>query len=136
MTSASAEMHTYYAARAPYYDAVYLKPERQDDIAFLRTHLPERLQGRDVLEVACGTGYWTRHIAPLARRMVATDGTAEPLEFARLRRREPKPLPSAWPMPMNCPRNWASSMQRSQDCGFPMCRSGRARSFCAACIGA
>jgi len=85
MTSASAEMHTYYAAREPYYDAVYLKPERQDDIAFLRTHLPERLQGRDVLEVACGTGYWTRHIAPLARRMVATDGIAEPLEFARLR---------------------------------------------------
>lgn len=85
MTHASAEMHAYYAARAPYYDAVYLKPERQEDIALLRNHLPERLQGREVLEVACGTGYWTQHIAPCARRMVATDGTAEPLEFACLR---------------------------------------------------
>lgn len=78
-------MHAYYAARAPYYDAVYLKPERREDIAFLSGHLPSRLAGRSVLEVACGTGYWTRHIARSALRMVATDGTAEPLEFARLR---------------------------------------------------
>ncbi len=85
MTHASPEMQAYYAARAPYYDAVYLKPERHADIAFLSSHLPSRLKGRDVLEVACGTGYWTQHIAPAARRLTATDGTAEPLEFARLR---------------------------------------------------
>jgi ubiquinone/menaquinone biosynthesis C-methylase UbiE len=78
-------MQAYYAARAPYYDAVYLKPERRADIAFLAAHLPERLRGRNVLEVACGTGYWTQHIAPAAARMVATDVTAEPLSFARLR---------------------------------------------------
>lgn len=85
MTHASPEMRSYYAARAPYYDAVYLKPERREDIAFLSTHLPSRLAGRHVLEVACGTGYWTQHIAPVAARMVATDATPEPLEFARLR---------------------------------------------------
>ena len=86
MTShASAEMHAYYAARAPYYDAVYLKPERREDIAFLSAHLPERFRGRTLLEVACGTGYWTQHIATSVAHMVATDGTAEPLEFARLR---------------------------------------------------
>lgn len=85
MRIASPEMQAYYAARAPYYDAVYLKPERQRDIAFLSQHLPERLAGRSVLELACGTGYWTQHIAPAAARMVSTDGTAEPLEFARLR---------------------------------------------------
>lgn len=78
-------MHAYYAERAPYYDAVYLKPERQADIAFLSRHLPERLAGRSLLEVACGTGYWTQHIAPACAEIVATDGTAEPLEFARLR---------------------------------------------------
>jgi demethylmenaquinone methyltransferase/2-methoxy-6-polyprenyl-1,4-benzoquinol methylase len=78
-------MHAYYAARAPYYDAVYSKPERRGDIEFLAKHLPQRFSGRQVLEVACGTGYWTQHIAPVAARMVATDGTAEPLEFARLR---------------------------------------------------
>lgn len=62
---------------------MYLKPERAQDIAFLSAHLPERLRGREVLEVACGTGYWTRHITPAAKRLVATDATAEPLAFAR-----------------------------------------------------
>lgn len=85
MTGVGAELHAYYAARAPYYDAVYLKPERREDIAFLSAHLPERLRARAVLEVACGTGYWTQHIAPAAARMVATDLLAEPLAFARLR---------------------------------------------------
>ncbi len=82
---ASPEMRAYYAARAPYYDDVYLKPERAEDLAFLQTYLPQRLEGRDVLEVACGTGFWTQHIARTARRVAATDWTAEPLEFARLR---------------------------------------------------
>lgn len=85
MNQTSTEMQAYYAARAPYYDAVYLKPERREDIAFLARHLPRRLAGRAVLEVACGTGYWTQHIAPSAPRMVATDAIPEPLAFARLR---------------------------------------------------
>ena len=59
MSLKSAEMLAYYAARAPYYDAVYSKPERREDIAYLTTYLPERLRGRTVLEIACGTGYWT-----------------------------------------------------------------------------
>jgi demethylmenaquinone methyltransferase/2-methoxy-6-polyprenyl-1,4-benzoquinol methylase len=78
-------MKEYYAARAPYYDAVYQKPERREDIAFLSKHLPGRFLGRKILEVACGTGYWTQYIAPASLSMVATDLTAEPLELARLR---------------------------------------------------
>lgn len=85
MTDASRDMQSYYAARAPYYDAVYLKPERRADIAFLAMHLPSRFAGRRVLEVACGTGYWTQFVALRAQLIVATDVLAEPLEFARLR---------------------------------------------------
>jgi SAM-dependent methyltransferase len=85
VADASAEMRAYYAARAPYYDAVYLKPERAKDIAFLFDYLPAVFAGRSVLEVACGTGYWTQHIAGTAARLVATDTAAEPLAFARLR---------------------------------------------------
>ena len=85
MTHASPDMQAYYAARAPYYDAVYLKPERRADLAFLSSHLPSRLAARHVLEVACGTGYWTQFIGAAAAAMVATDAVAEPLEFARLR---------------------------------------------------
>lgn len=76
-------MKAYYAARAPYYDEVYGKPERREDIAFLREYLPATFAGRTVLEVACGTGYWTQHIAPAASGMTATDAVAEPLELAK-----------------------------------------------------
>jgi SAM-dependent methyltransferase len=72
----------YYAARAAEYDDVYLKPERQDDLASLRTILRELLQGHSVLEVACGTGYWTAEIAETASHVHATDVNASVLEIA------------------------------------------------------
>jgi len=78
-------MQTYYATRAPYYDEVYLKPERREDIAFISAYLAQRLHGRRVLEVACGTGYWTQHIAKTATFVHATDATHEPLAFAKHR---------------------------------------------------
>jgi len=78
-------MREYYAARAPIYDEVYLRPERQADLDELRRRIPGWFAGRSVLEVACGTGYWTQFIAPVCSRMTATDAVAEPLAFARLR---------------------------------------------------
>ncbi len=85
MSATDEPIKSYYAARAPYYDDVYDRPERREDIAFLREHLPSVFAGRSVLEVACGTGYWTQHIAPAAATMTATDAVAEPMEFARRR---------------------------------------------------
>lgn len=85
MPSVDPAMQQYYATRAPYYDAVYDKPERRADIAFLKQHLPSRLAQRSVIEVACGTGYWTQFIAPAATSYLAIDSTPEPLEFAKLR---------------------------------------------------
>lgn len=82
---ADAAMRAYYAARAPIYDEVYLRPERQDDLRWLRDRIGPWFAGRAVLEVACGTGYWTQFIAPAATRMTATDALDEPLAFARLR---------------------------------------------------
>lgn len=85
MKSADTSMREYYAARAPIYDEVYLRPERQADLDELRRRIPGWFAGRSVLEVACGTGWWTQFIAPAASRMTATDAVAEPLAFARLR---------------------------------------------------
>ncbi len=48
---------TYYARRAPHYDTLYTKPERQTDLAQLKQHLQTALSNRNVLEIACGTGY-------------------------------------------------------------------------------
>ena len=81
----SAAMQRYYAQRAPIYDAVYAKPERQAELRRLERWLPRLLARRTVLEVACGTGYWTQFIAPRAARLTATDATAEPLARARQR---------------------------------------------------
>jgi ubiquinone/menaquinone biosynthesis C-methylase UbiE len=83
--SSSDAMHAYYSKRAPYYDAVYEKPERAQDVSFLRTFLPRYFENRNVLEVACGTGYWTQHLAHVAQRIVATDANEQPLAIARER---------------------------------------------------
>src|SRR5262252_2575262 len=85
MSDLDSAIKAYYATRAPYYDDVYDKPERRNDLAFLKRHLPSRFAGQSVIEVACGTGYWTQYIAPVASRLVATDALAEPLDFAKQR---------------------------------------------------
>lgn len=78
-------MRDYYASRAPEYDRVYLKPERQADLDAIRQWLPPLFAGKSVLEVACGTGYWTRYLAPVASGVLAVDASPETLQIARTR---------------------------------------------------
>lgn len=73
----------YYRRRAGEYEAIYAKPERQADLAFLKKEIPQRLRGARVLEVACGTGYWTERVARCAAKIVATDAAEEPMRIAR-----------------------------------------------------
>ena len=82
ITERSAE---YYAKSASSHDRVYDKPERQDDLAEMRELVAETLRGHVVLELACGTGYWTRLIAETADSVVATDINPEMIELAKLR---------------------------------------------------
>lgn len=78
-------MRAYYAARAAEYDRIYEKPEQQADIARLRQWLPPRCAGTRVLELACGTGFWTQYIAPVADGIVAVDAAVETIRIARSR---------------------------------------------------
>jgi demethylmenaquinone methyltransferase/2-methoxy-6-polyprenyl-1,4-benzoquinol methylase len=78
-------MQAYYAARAREYDQVYEKPERQADLRAIERWLPPLFAGARVLEVACGTGYWTQFIAPVAAQVLAVDAAAETLAIARER---------------------------------------------------
>lgn len=78
-------LQAYYALRAPEYDRVYARPERQPDLRAIEAWLPERFSGRSTLEVACGTGYWSRFIAPVARELLAVDASSEVLAIARAR---------------------------------------------------
>lgn len=75
-------MKDYYAARANEYDRIYAKPERQANLQKLQLWLPALFADRSVLEIACGTGYWTQFYAPLAKRVVALDAATETLRIA------------------------------------------------------
>ncbi|GGX82780.1 methyltransferase domain-containing protein [Massilia dura] len=78
----------YYALTAADCERVYDKPERQADLAALRPKIAELLSGHKVLELACGTGYWTRVIAPAAASVHAIDINEEALALARARQIE------------------------------------------------
>lgn len=76
----------YYARRALEYESIYSKPERQEDLASLRSLLQNLLREQDVLELACGTGYWTEIISQTARWVTATDINDEVLEVAQTKK--------------------------------------------------
>jgi ubiquinone/menaquinone biosynthesis C-methylase UbiE len=78
-------LRDYYSARAAEYDHVYAKPERQHDLRRIEFWLPTVFEGRSVIEVACGTGYWTQFLAPVATRLLAIDAAPETLRIARTR---------------------------------------------------
>ena len=79
----SAELVDYYRRRAAEYEAIFAKPERQHDLAFLCNALVSRLKDANLLEIACGTGWWTERIARVAARIVATDLAEEPMRIAQ-----------------------------------------------------
>jgi SAM-dependent methyltransferase len=88
-TSATEEsMGRYYAQRAAIYERVYHKPERQRDLRAMEAWLPAQFAGRRVLEIACGTGWWTPHGARDAASWLATDLNPETMAIAKT-----KPLP-------------------------------------------
>jgi demethylmenaquinone methyltransferase/2-methoxy-6-polyprenyl-1,4-benzoquinol methylase len=91
------EQMRYYEARAPIYDQLYLRQGRYvvDDAAWTEnwhkeTAELERFVGGldasgDVLELAPGTGLWTRFLAPRSRRFVGVDASPNMLERNRHR---------------------------------------------------
>ena len=89
---ASPELVDYYRRRAAEYEAIYAKPERQADLAILRQAIPAMLCGARVLEIACGTGYWTQLAAEAAREVVATDLAEEPMRIAQSKSYEKQPV--------------------------------------------
>jgi demethylmenaquinone methyltransferase/2-methoxy-6-polyprenyl-1,4-benzoquinol methylase len=79
-------MEAYYARRAKEYEGIYEKPERQADLARMRVDIPALFKGARVLEIACGTGYWTPLIAEQAESLLATDYNEETLAIARTKK--------------------------------------------------
>jgi SAM-dependent methyltransferase len=76
------EINHYYSERAPYMaKALAVQPSGQ--ILEIIAQLKACARDLAVLEIACGTGYWTRFVAPCARNTTATDFSEEMLAVAR-----------------------------------------------------
>jgi len=80
------KLAAYYAQRASEYERIYARPERQADLAALRKRIGKLLAGRKVLELACGTGYWTDVFAADAAQVTALDLNEEVLAIARAKK--------------------------------------------------
>jgi SAM-dependent methyltransferase len=83
MEGTNSDLVTYYAERAREYEKIYDKPERQSDLLALNDILQGQFAGKDVIELACGTGYWTQCIAKIANSVFATDINAPVIDVAK-----------------------------------------------------
>ena len=83
------ELRKYYADRAKEYDRVYHLPDRQADLRALEQWLPQQFVGARLLEIACGTGYWTDFLAPVVDSLVGVDASAETLAVAQAKVKSP-----------------------------------------------
>ncbi|WP_199244028.1 class I SAM-dependent methyltransferase [Bacterioplanes sanyensis] len=79
------ELTRYYAQRAQEYDRIYAKPERQSDLRWLEQRSSELCREKRILEIACGTGYWTQFLCRQATHITAIDFNQEVLDIARNR---------------------------------------------------
>ena len=76
-------MIEYYKKRAKEYEDIYKKPERQKSILEYQDYIKELFQNRNVLELACGTGFWTETLTETAKTVLATDINKEVLTLAK-----------------------------------------------------
>ena len=78
-------LEEYYRARAPEYEQIYYRdhPARQAELAAEAERLAHLAAGKTVLELACGTGYWTKVMSATATRIVASDIAPEAIVEAQ-----------------------------------------------------
>ncbi|MFI5134225.1 MAG: class I SAM-dependent methyltransferase [Chitinophagales bacterium] len=75
----------YYQRRASTYDNLYHRGERKEALDEAAAILQKFFSGKNVLEIACGTGYWTERIAQTAKSIFATDINNAMLDIAKAR---------------------------------------------------
>ena len=96
-----ADQIAYYRARAGEYDEWFLRLGRYDhgaeqraewfrEVQTLEEAVRSTVAGGDVLELACGTGLWTQHLAAISDRLLAIDASPEAIAINRERVRSPK----------------------------------------------
>ena len=73
----------YYKQRANEYEKVYEKPERQNDLRKIGKYLENQFLNKQVIEIGCGTGFWTKKLAKNCKSILAIDINKEVIEIAK-----------------------------------------------------
>jgi len=75
----------YYSKRAEEYEKIYHRddPVRQSELDKIKNELSVCFKGLNVLEAACGTGYWTETISKAAKTTLSFDYSPEVIEIAK-----------------------------------------------------
>lgn len=73
----------YYKKRANEYELIYQKPERQDDLFKIEKYLENQFQNKKIIELGCGTGFWTQKLARTCESILAIDINKEVIEIAQ-----------------------------------------------------
>jgi hypothetical protein len=96
------EQMTYYRKRAQEYDETTGQTEDlQRAFARARDLLQQHAPVEQILELACGTGTWTRALLPLGRELTAIDASPEMLSLAReIGGQRGRPVPASRPLPV------------------------------------
>ena len=78
------QMQDYYHKRASEYDSSmsYDDPEQIKKLLPVITQIKHLVHGQNVLELACGPGFWTGHIIETAKFVIATDYNQSTLDQA------------------------------------------------------
>lgn len=79
------QLTQYYAVNADNYDQIYAEEARFDDLDDLQEMVAELFQDQKVLELGCGTAYWTDLISEVAESVYATDISQQMLDLAETR---------------------------------------------------
>ena len=96
MTDLLARQREYYRERAAEYDEWFTRQGRYDrgpafntswfqEAEQVRRHLVDFAPRGRVLELACGTGLWTRHLAPMADALTCVDAAPQMVEVNKAR---------------------------------------------------
>lgn len=77
----------YYNKKAKEYEEVYQREDKKrlSEQALIKKYIEESFINRYVLELACGTGYWTKSLQPVAQKIIAIDQSQEMLTIASSR---------------------------------------------------
>lgn len=81
----SGDMVKYYRDRAKEYEEIYewRDPHRQKEQDLMGEELKKAFSGKEVLDIGCGTGYWTKIFSETAKSIVGIDINESVLEIAR-----------------------------------------------------